>query len=67
MVNSALARQVIDKVVGYTVSPILNKCMIGYDNVSAGRCQTPALKLLVDRQKEIVEVFKVKKTTKGNV
>ena len=53
MVNSALARQVIDKVVGYTVSPILNKVMIGYNNVSAGRCQSPALKLLVDKQKEI--------------
>ena len=46
------ARAVLDMMVGFTISPILWK-HVG-PSLSAGRCQTPALRLLVDREKEIM-------------
>ena len=55
MVNAQIARQVLDKLVGFTLSPILWK-HIGRNtkaSLSAGRCQTPALRLVYDNQKEI--------------
>jgi DNA topoisomerase-1 len=53
IVNAQLARQVLDLLVGYKLSPILWKNV--KDGVSAGRCQTPALRLLYDNYKEIQE------------
>lgn len=50
-VDAQQARAVLDMMVGFTISPILWKC-VG-PALSAGRCQTPALRLLVDREKEI--------------
>jgi len=55
-VNAQFARQVLDLIVGYTVSPLL-WAAIPRDTytgtLSAGRCQTPALRLVYDREKEI--------------
>jgi DNA topoisomerase I len=45
------ARAVLDMMVGFTISPLLWK-YVG-PALSAGRCQTPALRLLVDRESEI--------------
>jgi DNA topoisomerase-1 len=45
------ARAVLDMMVGFTISPLLWK-YVG-QSLSAGRCQTPALRLLVDREREI--------------
>jgi DNA topoisomerase I len=45
------ARAVLDMMVGFTISPLLWK-YVG-PALSAGRCQTPALRLLADREKEI--------------
>lgn len=45
------ARAVLDMMVGFTVSPLLWK-YVG-QGLSAGRCQTPALRLLCDREVEI--------------
>ena len=54
-VNSQKARQVLDLLVGYLLSPILWKQIsANKDNkLSAGRCQTPALKLVYENQIEI--------------
>ena len=51
MVNAQMARQVLDILVGYKLSPLLWKHV--QDGLSAGRCQTPALRLIYDNQREI--------------
>lgn len=50
MVRSQQTRQIIDMLVGYTLSPILWKCVSKTHDtsLSAGRCQTPALKLIYE-------------------
>ena len=57
IVKAQHARQVLDIVVGFKVSPHLWKHVRGgKDNaLSAGRCQTPALRLVYEREKEIRE------------
>ena len=50
-VNAQQARAVLDMLVGFTVSPLLWKHVARA--LSAGRCQTPALRLVSDREKEI--------------
>lgn len=59
LVNAQQARRLLDRIVGYKISPILNRrIQRGKEGfVSAGRVQSVALKLVVDREKEI-EAFK---------
>lgn len=59
LVNAQQARRMLDRMVGYKISPILNRrIQRGKEgSVSAGRVQSVALKLVVDREKEI-EAFK---------
>ena len=57
LVYAQQARQILDILVGFNVSPVLWKLVAapkGKDNsLSAGRCQTPALRLVYENQKEI--------------
>jgi len=53
MVNAQQARRVLDRLVGYQVSPVLWKAIRGRKGLSAGRVQTVALRLVVERDREI--------------
>lgn len=59
LVNAQQARRLLDRIVGYKISPLLNRrIQRGKENfLSAGRVQSVALKLVVDREKEI-QAFK---------
>ena len=50
LADAALARASLDKIVGYRLSPIARN-KVGCRSV--GRCQSPALKLIVEREEEI--------------
>lgn len=56
LVYAQQSRQVLDLLVGFKISPVLWKLISGPKKdhaLSAGRCQTPALKLIYENQKEI--------------
>lgn len=55
MVLSQQARRILDRLVGYKISPFLWKKL--FKGLSAGRVQTPALRMIVEREREI-EAFK---------
>ena len=71
LVNAQQARRVLDRIVGYSISPAASSRL--NDNLSAGRVQSVALKMVVDREREITafvpqEYWNIKATlsTKDN-
>jgi DNA topoisomerase I len=57
LVDAQQARRMLDRIVGYKISPILTRRVQGARDggLSAGRVQSVALKLVVDREREIEE------------
>lgn len=51
LVDAQQARRVLDRLVGYKISPVL--CQKIQSNLSAGRVQSVTLRLVVDREREI--------------
>lgn len=50
-VNAQQTRRLLDRIVGYKLSPLLNQKI--QKGLSAGRVQSAALKIIVDREREI--------------
>jgi DNA topoisomerase-1 len=57
LVYAQQGRQILDLIVGFTITPLLWKHIVSNSKnaLSAGRCQTPALRLVYDNYKEIIE------------
>ncbi len=53
LVDAQQARRVLDRLVGYLISPLLWRLFRGHKGLSAGRVQTAALRLVVERDREI--------------
>lgn len=61
LVNAQQARRILDRLVGFELSPVLWKKIKGW--LSAGRVQSVAVRLIVDREREIRD-YKHKTTYK---
>ncbi len=53
MVEAQQARQILDRIVGFELSPVVWQKVPG--GKSAGRVQSPAVRLLVEREREIMQ------------
>lgn len=68
IVHSAHARQILDLLIGYKISPLLWQ-HISSDKgsaLSAGRCQTPALRIIYDNEIERIQFNNNNNHTKEN-
>ena len=53
LVNAQQARRILDRIVGFQLSPILWRKMSMKNNLSAGRVQSVAVRLIAEREREI--------------
>src|SRR5919107_2307810 len=63
LVDAQQARRVLDRLVGYKVSPLLCRTVGG--RLSAGRVQSVALRMVVEREREIEQFVKTEYWTIG--
>src|ERR687893_2553054 len=63
LVDAQQARRVLDRLVGYKVSPLLCRTIGG--RLSAGRVQSVALRMVVEREREIEKFIKTEYWTIG--
>ncbi|KAA0993104.1 type I DNA topoisomerase [Dyadobacter aurulentus] len=64
LVDAQQARRILDRLVGYELSPVLwKKIRIGKSNLSAGRVQSVAVRIIVEREREI-DAFRTKNSFK---
>ncbi|HVY74496.1 MAG TPA: type I DNA topoisomerase [Puia sp.] len=64
LVNAQQARRILDRIVGFELSPVLWRKMSVKNNLSAGRVQSVAVRLIAEREREInaftpVSTFKI--------
>ncbi|HEU4554257.1 MAG TPA: type I DNA topoisomerase [Chitinophaga sp.] len=77
LVNAQQARRILDRIVGFELSPVLWRKMSMRNSLSAGRVQSVAVRLIVEREREInsftpvssfkVEAFFTAKDSQGKV
>jgi DNA topoisomerase I len=53
LVNAQQARRILDRIVGFQLSPILWRKMSMKNNLSAGRVQSVAVRIIAEREREI--------------
>src|SRR5206468_9852295 len=53
LVNAQQARRVLDRIVGFELSPVLWRKVSVKNNLSAGRVQSVAVRLIAEREREI--------------
>src|SRR5215470_3671859 len=64
LVNAQQARRVLDRIVGFELSPVLWRKISVKNNLSAGRVQSVAVRLIAEREREInaftaISTFKI--------
>ncbi|WP_431216750.1 type I DNA topoisomerase [Puia sp. P3] len=64
LVNAQQARRILDRIVGFELSPVLWRKMSVKNNLSAGRVQSVAVRIIAEREREInafvpVSTFKI--------
>ena len=67
LVNAQQARRILDRIVGFELSPVLWRKMSMRNNLSAGRVQSVSVRLIVERERDInkfnvISSFKVQAT-----
>ena len=53
LVNAQQARRILDRIVGFELSPVLWRKISMKNNLSAGRVQSVAVRLIAEREREI--------------